>query len=198
MDVGAGHGPWRPAFEPRSRYLAMDIQPSHGLDFLAAAAALPISTSSVDLVVATDILEHVESPDDVVAEMNRVLRVGGKLFISVPFVYGEHDFVDFQRWTTEGLRLLVHRHGFELLVLRKKGGIFRLLASIIELIPYQLLVRRTVRFDSMVRTEKVKFLITVSAKLLLAPFVWLISLFDRLDRYQRFTVGFDCIAQKKG
>lgn len=46
--------------------------------------ALPIPDSSVDLLLATDVIEHVDEDDQAVAEIRRVLRPGGTALITVP------------------------------------------------------------------------------------------------------------------
>jgi len=45
---------------------------------------LPFSSDSFDLVLAGEIIEHVPFPDDLVAEIARVLRPGGRVVGSVP------------------------------------------------------------------------------------------------------------------
>lgn len=47
---------------------------------------LPVNSHSVDAVLCLGVVEHFEhGPQDALAEMHRVLRVGGLLFLSVPF-----------------------------------------------------------------------------------------------------------------
>lgn len=46
--------------------------------------ALPFPENHFDLVLATDVLEHVEEPAAAVAELRRVLRTGGTLIVTVP------------------------------------------------------------------------------------------------------------------
>lgn len=46
--------------------------------------ALPLTDSSVDLLLATDVIEHVNEDDQAVAEIRRVLRPGGTALITVP------------------------------------------------------------------------------------------------------------------
>ena len=46
-----------------------------------------VSDSSVDLVISRAVLEHVENPDAVFAEINRVLKPGGNFVFLVPNLY---------------------------------------------------------------------------------------------------------------
>lgn len=73
-------------------------------DVFADAAALPIAARSLDAVVALEVIEHVRDPAAAFAEISRVLRSGGKLLLSIPFLYPVHDAPhDYQRLTMHGL-----------------------------------------------------------------------------------------------
>lgn len=45
---------------------------------------LPVADASCDVVVAGEVLEHLQFPDEVVKEIHRVLRPGGRFIGSVP------------------------------------------------------------------------------------------------------------------
>lgn len=75
---------------------------------LADALSLPFRISSVDAVLMREILEHIHSPVEAIAEAHRVLRPGGILCGSVPFMFPVHaDPSDYFRYTGEGLRHLL-------------------------------------------------------------------------------------------
>jgi ubiquinone/menaquinone biosynthesis C-methylase UbiE len=76
-------------------------------DIAADGHCLPFKTGVFDLVIADQVIEHVLKPNQVVEEMNRVLRVGGCVFSGIPFYFHCHGFpYDFQRYTPLGHRLL--------------------------------------------------------------------------------------------
>jgi ubiquinone/menaquinone biosynthesis C-methylase UbiE len=56
---------------------------------------LPFRNESVDLCWNSSTIEHLPSPDTALAEMQRVTRRGGKVFVGVPNLYGP---LGFQRW----------------------------------------------------------------------------------------------------
>ncbi len=85
----------------------IDIFPYPGVDIVADAMELPLATNSVDGIVCEYLLEHVPEPQRVVDEIIRVLRPGGRAYITVPFVYPFHASPnDFYRWSSEGLKVL--------------------------------------------------------------------------------------------
>ena len=86
----------------------LDIQPFEGVDVVADAAQTPFESESIDAIVCDNVLEHTPNPQAVVAEMLRVLKPGGQVYVAVPFVIPYHSSPgDFYRWTEEGLRELL-------------------------------------------------------------------------------------------
>jgi SAM-dependent methyltransferase len=85
---------------------------------LGAAESLPFDDASFDVVTALDVVEHLD--DDVAAlrEMNRVLRRGGHLLITVPahrFLWGDQDEVNLhkRRYVAGEVRDRLSAAGFE-------------------------------------------------------------------------------------
>lgn len=116
LDVGCGNQPYRPFFEERGlRYLGVD----EGLFQVAVVArneALPFRADSVDLVVSSQVLEHVEDPRKCMREAHRILKPGGVLILSVPFVWEVHNYPrDYWRFSDQAIRQLLT--GFEILTL---------------------------------------------------------------------------------
>jgi SAM-dependent methyltransferase len=89
----------------------------------ADAARLPVRDASADAVVMVELLEHVPDPGAAIDEAWRVLRAGGALVASVPFVAPVHgDPGDFYRFSEFGIRHLVRR--FEAVQVRPLGNHF--------------------------------------------------------------------------
>lgn len=70
-----------------SEYLGHDVPGGTVVDGVRHedALALSFADASVDVIVSQDVLEHVPDIDPAIAEAARVLRPGGRLFLSVPF-----------------------------------------------------------------------------------------------------------------
>lgn len=101
LDVGSG--PERLGDE----FINVDSFPFPEVDVVADARSLPFRDSSADGVVSESLLEHVDDPDSVAREMVRVLKPGGFLYVSAPFIHPYHASPDdFNRWTSSGLKFL--------------------------------------------------------------------------------------------
>lgn len=102
LNIGSG------VHRPREDVVNTDIFYYEGVDLVANAEELPLATGSVDAIVCESLLEHVPHPEKIVADMFRVLKPGGEMYIVIPFVYPFHASPnDFQRWSTTGLRHLL-------------------------------------------------------------------------------------------
>ena len=83
------------------------------VDIVSPLESVPRPDGTFDCVLCLAVLEHVERPYEVTAELFRVLKPGGHLIASVPFLQPEHKVpTDFQRFTADGLCVLMRRHGF--------------------------------------------------------------------------------------
>ena len=83
------------------------------IQIYSSADSIPVEDACFDTVLSIAVLEHVRNPIAVVAEYLRVLRPGGYVVATVPFLQPEHKIpTDFQRWTRDGLEVLFRDAGF--------------------------------------------------------------------------------------
>lgn len=113
LDVGCGEKPYLPHFSGvASSYVGLDVHAGEHVDVVADADVLPFDDGSFDVVVSTQMLEHVPDPARVVSEAHRVLRPGGVLLLSTHGTTLYHPVpTDFWRWTQEGLEKLLRDNG---------------------------------------------------------------------------------------
>lgn len=92
-------------------------------DIFADAGRLPLADDSMDTVIMLEVLEHLRNPREAMAEANRVLRSGGRLLLSVPFLYPIHDAPhDYQRLTRHGVVRDADTAGFHVEVVSGRLG----------------------------------------------------------------------------
>lgn len=121
IDFGCGDAPYRTFFErSAARYVACDLAGNPAAEcILETPGVLPIGTGEADVVLSTQVLEHVVDPAGYLGECARVLRPGGRLVLSTHGVWRYHpDPLDLWRWTSAGLRKIVEDAGFSVLTFR--------------------------------------------------------------------------------
>lgn len=115
LDYGAADSPYREALPQSREWVAADLggNPQAQMQ-LNPDGSVPSPDARFDLVVSTQVLEHVADPALYLAECFRVLRPGGSLLLSTHGMMVWHpDPHDYWRWTSEGLRVVVEQAGFE-------------------------------------------------------------------------------------
>jgi SAM-dependent methyltransferase len=129
LDVGCGEKPYEWIFGSQvERYVGCDWGATphslHHVDLLADAARLPFHDATFDTVLSTEVLEHVSDPARCVVELNRVLRPGGTLILTTPFLYWIHEAPhDYFRYTPYGLKALIRRAGLDEAKLLVRGNV---------------------------------------------------------------------------
>ncbi|MCP1373433.1 class I SAM-dependent methyltransferase [Dyella lutea] len=132
MDIGAADRWISAHLPPATSYVALDY-PATGNEFYGArpdifadACSLPLADQCVDGVVCLEVIEHVPDPARAITEIARVLKPGGRAWVSMPFLYPLHNEpFDFQRYTEFGLRRDVSRASLEVVSLDRTGHAIR-------------------------------------------------------------------------
>ena len=138
LDVGCGGQPFRPRLEHMGyQYVGVDAQDPRGIvdHILEIDREIPselLARGPFDLVLCTEVLEHVAEWDPAFANLNRLLRPGGRLIITCPHFYILHEQpYDFWRPTLFALRLYARKHGFSELVMDQLGTSWDVLGTIL-------------------------------------------------------------------
>ncbi|MFA6970102.1 MAG: class I SAM-dependent methyltransferase [Gallionella sp.] len=125
LDFGSGSQPYRPLLTNCARYTSLEYDTPQNrerkvADIFYNGQSIPAEDNSFDGLLSTQTLEHVPNPDVIVAEWARVLKDGGMLLITMPFMWPEHEMpYDFQRYSSGGLRLVLEKSGFEIVEQRR-------------------------------------------------------------------------------
>lgn len=101
-----------------------DIVPRKGTDFVLdiTKTPVPLPDGSQDAVLMFNILEHLASHTHALGEARRLLRAGGLLIGTVPFLVNVHpDPHDYLRLTKEALLRLFNESGFSVRVIEPIG-----------------------------------------------------------------------------
>lgn len=154
LDIGAfGMPSYAKYFTNR---IGMDIKPGSGVDVVGSVYSTPFSDNEFETILCLSVLEHLEHPSKAIAEMKRILKPGGKILVSVPFMFPIHDAPgDFWRFTKFGLRSLFA--DWDIRQLQAETNTQETIAVILQRLGYQ----------TKLRFNKVsKFLIFLVAKIL--------------------------------
>lgn len=110
LDIGCADRWIEPHLPGGCDYIGLDYLATGGLmygarpDIFADASRLPLRDASIDTVLMLEVLEHLRHPAQALSEITRVLRPGGQLLLTMPFLYPVHDAPhDYQRYTCHGL-----------------------------------------------------------------------------------------------
>lgn len=141
LDVGAGTCPYRPLFA-HCRYMAHDFKAYMGvklgggtaygeIDLVSDITAIPAPEASFDVVLCTEVLEHVPEPVAALREMVRLLRPGGRLLITAPLGSGLHQepYHYYGGFTRHFYERFLPALGIHIVELRPNGGFFLHLAQ---------------------------------------------------------------------
>lgn len=141
LDAGAGASKYSPFFA-HCRYETQDFCQYQGelvkylkpIDYVCDITKIPVEDSSFDAILCTEVLEHVTDPMAVLAEFSRLLKPGGKVYLSAPLgtllhmepyhYYGGFTHFWYQHWLA--------KNGFSIDYMSPQGGAGRAAVSSLQ------------------------------------------------------------------
>jgi SAM-dependent methyltransferase len=118
LDAGAGSGQYGALFG-HARYESADFEQVAKIygstTYVCDLRQIPVEDARFDVVLFNQVMEHVPDPLAVLAELDRVMKPGGRMIYSAPLFYEEHETpYDFYRYTQYAVRHLFASAGFEI------------------------------------------------------------------------------------
>ena len=201
LDAGAGAGPYRHLFS-HCNYKTQDFcqtPSSEGkyteMNYVCDIMDIPVPDRSFDVIICSEVLEHVPEPIEVIKEFSRILRPGGRLLLTAPLVCALHQepYIFYGGYTPYWYQRFLPENGFENITIVPNCGFFKFYGQ------------ESRRFVRLLFPKDM----TMPAKLLTSPLKIIMSLWfrrfipvlchflERFDKDQRFTVGYFVDASRK-
>lgn len=199
LDVGAGSCPYRALFA-HCEYKTHDFaqlkpdqllgQKGYGpIDYVSDILSIPVPDASFDVILCTEVLEHVPEPIRAVREFARMLKPGGRLILTAPLGSGLHQepYHFYGGFTPYWYRKFLVEAGFQNITIEPNGGFFKHYGQ------------ESLRFELLLAPWRVGGLVWFPFWLLSLPWFAVICpllghILDRLDRDRAFTVGYHVTA----
>jgi len=146
LDVGCGSKPYQELFAVDD-YIGLDIDNEASrnrkiADYFYDGKTFPFNEDEYDSVLCNQVLEHVFNPDEFLSEIKRVLKPGGRLLLTVPFVWDEHEQPhDYARYSSFGLKALLDKNGFNVIGYKKIGADASTIFQLINAYLYKIFVK---------------------------------------------------------
>lgn len=149
MDFGCGAKPYHSLFNV-TKYIGVDLyNPAHShenepVDVFYDGNNIPFPDNHFDAVFSSEVFEHVFNLDNILKEINRVMKPDGKMLITCPFAYPEHEApYDYARYTVFALKEILTRNGFEIITIEKTGNSVEAIMQLqlIDMVSYKSKIR---------------------------------------------------------
>lgn len=203
LDAGAGSCPYKSLFA-HCEYKTQDLQPlskeqlrygNYGeIDYVCDVTSIPVDAHSFDIVLCTEVLEHHPEPIRVIQEFARILRPGGRLFLTAPLGSGLHQepYHYYGGYTPFWYQKFLPEAGFKGISIEPNGRSFRFFGQ------------ESLRFARTTAPNRLEAPLLI--KLIWAP-IWLVIApilaivmpvvgrwLDQYDGAARFTIGYHVAA----
>ncbi len=209
LDVGAGSCPYRSLFShciyktQDFSSLSKDQLTDHAgygqIDYVSDILSIPVSDASFDVIICTEVLEHVPEPILALREFSRILKPGGKLLLTAPLGSGIHQepYHYYGGYTPYWYRRFLPESGFNNIEINANGGFFKHFAQesirfAKICVPWKMIAGKPWQIGWMVF-----WVLSLPWMLFVLPVIcyWLDS---RFDESHLFTVGYHVTATKAG
>lgn len=192
LDFGCGDKPYK-KFISVQEYIGLEIESieqahnSEEIDVYYDGITIPFNDNHFDSVFSSEVFEHVFNLEQVLKELHRVLKPGGNMLITLPFVWYEHSIPwDFARYTSFGIKYLLEQNGFEVVVSEKTTNYVETVFQVWNAYIYESVLPRN------------KWLKTIFTPILIAPVTLMGILFSAiLPTNKKFYHNNIVVARKK-
>lgn len=157
LDVGCGSKPYKELFSASQKYIGIDIEGGGHYDNAKNADAffdgehIPFPDDSFDVVLCTQVLEHSAQPDKLLSEMCRVLKKDGIVYITMPFVWNEHEVpYDFRRFTRYEHKRILEKNDFIIDRILTTTGAFGVCGQLLSAFLFESLAKRSLILKAIV------------------------------------------------
>lgn len=125
LDFGCGNKPYKDLFIV-DQYIGLDISKSghdhkdEDIDVYYDGKRIPFNDKYFDCLFSSEVFEHIFNLEEIIKEINRVLKLNAKILLTIPFVWDEHEKpFDFARYTSFGIKFLLEKNGFRVIDIKK-------------------------------------------------------------------------------
>lgn len=198
LDAGAGPCTYKSLFT-HCDYKAQDFAAYEGddhqygeLDYISDIADIPVGDGSFDVIICTEVFEHVPNPGLVVKEFSRILREGGKLIITAPLGSGIHmaPYHFYGGFSPYWYIYNFEKYGFEPESIRPNGGYFKLYGQ--ESQRFLTMLTPATRWRKMLFFP-LKAVLAIWFRLIMPV---ICHYLDNLDKEKEFTAGYFVVATR--
>lgn len=142
LDFGCGSKPYKGLLQV-SEYVGVDYMneghphDNEQIDVFYDGKTIPIADATFDSGLSSEVFEHVFNLEEILKELNRVLKKDATLLITCPFVWKEHEVPnDFARYTRFALQHILEKAGFRIKIIDKSGHFVEVLFQLYVLYFY--------------------------------------------------------------
>ncbi len=173
LDLGCGKKPYKHIYDKYlNESLGIDVETTphmkQYIDKFYDGKNIPFDNETFDVVLCTEVLEHVEEPEKFLKEIHRVLKKNGKVIITVPFLQLLHETpYDFYRYTPFALKAMTSRNQLKLISISGFSGTFGFFITTSMRLPLKII-------NKVAKLTKFKFLYSINN-----PFIWLFFVFPQ-------------------
>jgi SAM-dependent methyltransferase len=128
LDFGCGEKPYKSLFTNVQSYTGLDYDSeghnhaNESIDVYYDGVTIPFEANHFDSIFTSEVFEHVFTLPQILPELNRVLKMGGKILITCPFSWEEHEVpIDYARYTQFALIDMLEKNGFKIQTIDKNG-----------------------------------------------------------------------------
>jgi SAM-dependent methyltransferase len=129
LDFGCGSKPYKSLINNVSEYVGVDFEneghphDNEQIDIFYDGKSIPVQNDFFDSALSSEVFEHIFNLEDVLKELNRVMKPGAPILITCPFLWKEHEVPnDFARYTHYALQHLFEKNGFTVETKDKSGN----------------------------------------------------------------------------